>query len=1143
MSDRSVVIANAGSGKTYVLANRLIRWMLLQRQATGNSSPEQILAITFTRKAAGEIVQRVLRHLALGATDSKHRAAFAVDGQVGAAVNSRGGIQPFHADDYAAVLADFVQALHRVSISTIDGFFVQLAGAFSAELGLPEGWRIGEEEQLVALRDDVIGRVIGADPKRALELARSIASGQPKAEVQGGIDESLRSALELWKRCTLAADPQAPWRALLDHGFSIFPKAKRLRAAELKGLGTRMQQVELPLTKAGAPYSLWLKASSVVWGRTNEEDWFGVIESPLVKALFSHGTYCNVEPPKAFCELLVDIVSHALSYVQDVIRSRMSATAEMAQLVGDALEVEQRSTGSYGFNDLCVSLARAQAIGGEGIQIMRERLDRSIRDLALDEFQDTSPEQWFAISPLVDEIMATGDRRMLVVGDPKQSIYAWRGGTPALLRAVQDREGLSSDTPLATSYRSSPVILEFVNALFGDLQSVVGRSELNEQCPGAEEALRSAGLPIPAGVERSPLLRALNDWTFVPHQAAQKNSRMPGLVQAFRSEDKERDSLADCVAEVVAQRTRLRPDASIAVLVRTNKDIASCVAAIRDRGIAVSDEGRSPLLDSAAVYGLLALLKIAEHPGDRIAYWTVTREPLCGMLGIEPMESHGGHSALTLKARELSRKTREQLHAQGLAAWVDGMVERIRPACARHDLERLWQLSVMAHAAPLDVLARPGSFVRLVAARGSRTAARERVRVMTVHASKGLEFDEVVLGSLDQAIGEVKSGIGSWAVLATDPTVPPVAVAPVVGENVRLFSPVLAAFYREAQSARFSDDVSGLYVAITRAREALHLICAPPFKNDEPRPTATWLLRLAVPSFEVGLRAAAGDGLPFWKFQISDATLTQANAQVEFVDLAESSGEIAGGVESESSAGAASVQRSTESDQVLTAVTRKQAPSMVWDVRKTIVARAPSAHGEETQNIFVKKFSGLQNGSRGLLAHAWFELVGWLDGSGIDPSIEPFALRAVAIENAGPVDSALAAGVRESVARACLGSLGACLRRDRYSNWKCESITVHNEMPFAVEIEGSLVRGRMDRVVLGIRGGGVVRAEVVDWKTGAEGLIGEALAVRIEPYRSQMNDYRRALAGLFGLDAQTATALLAFVDRDEMVEIGGDFKV
>ena len=98
-------------------------------------------------------------------------------------------------------------------------------------------------------------------------------------------------------------------------------------------------------------------------------------------------------------------------------------------------------------------------------------------------------------------------------------------------------------------------------------------------------------------------------------------------------------------------------------------------------------------------------------------------------------------------------------------------------------------------------------------------------------------------------------------------------------------------------------------------------------------------------------------------------------------------------------------------------------------------------------------------------------------------------------------------------------------------------------MPFAVEIEGSLVRGRMDRVVLGIRGGGVVRAEVVDWKTGAEGLIGEALAVRIEPYRSQMNDYRRALAGLCGLDAQTATALLAFVDRDEMVEIGGDFKV
>ena len=69
MITRSVVIANAGSGKTYLLANRLIRWMIEERRATTTASPDRMLAVTFTRKAAGEILERVLRHLALGSLD------------------------------------------------------------------------------------------------------------------------------------------------------------------------------------------------------------------------------------------------------------------------------------------------------------------------------------------------------------------------------------------------------------------------------------------------------------------------------------------------------------------------------------------------------------------------------------------------------------------------------------------------------------------------------------------------------------------------------------------------------------------------------------------------------------------------------------------------------------------------------------------------------------------------------------------------------------------------------------------------------------------------------------------------------------------------------------------------------------------
>jgi PD-(D/E)XK nuclease superfamily len=149
------------------------------------------------------------------------------------------------------------------------------------------------------------------------------------------------------------------------------------------------------------------------------------------------------------------------------------------------------------------------------------------------------------------------------------------------------------------------------------------------------------------------------------------------------------------------------------------------------------------------------------------------------------------------------------------------------------------------------------------------------------------------------------------------------------------------------------------------------------------------------------------------------------------------------------------------------------------------------------------------------------------------------AARAVGIEIGRPVDVTLAASVRQVVADAVAGALRPLLMAARYSPWGCDSLELRSEMPFALTSEGVLVRGRMDRVVLGMRGGRVVRAEVVDWKTGAEGLAGAAFEERIAGYRAQMDDYRRALCSMFGLGPEAVSAALAFVDRGQVVEIAG----
>lgn len=1101
MSSRSVVVANAGSGKTYLLANRIIRWMLEERRRSGTASPDRILAVTFTRKAASEIVERILRHLALGATDEAMRTRFADPAQVG----------DFPATEYAAVLEEFVQSLHRVSLSTIDGFFAQLARAFGPELGLPEAWRIGDEDELSAQKIDAIGEVIALDEARATELARRIADGRPKVEVQAGIDSALKSALELWSRAALAGDPTAPWTRLADDSVELFPGARFARDERLAAAAKAMRGAAVPTTKDGKPRKRWSDARDRVAALVVDRRWLELLQDSLVQRVRAGEAFDGAQAPGDLADAMNVAICHALAEVQATLRARLAATAEMAALVDARLRAMQRADGVLGFGDIADALARSQAMGmdgdgGERLAAMRERLDRQVRDLALDEFQDTAPVQWAVLQPLVDEILST-DRRLLVVGDPKQSIYGWRGGTPALLESVRRRDGLDRDVTLDTSFRSSPVVLAFVDAVFGELPARLDATPLDAAPAGASAAFESAGLEVPANADRSPLRRALDAWPYAGHRAATPKESMPGLVQAFMAEGGKRDDLAARVADVVEARASERPGAEIAVLVSRNADVTACVSALRDRGLDVSHEGRSPVSDSAAAMAVLALLRIADRPDDSIAHWLATREPACSRLGLVPMERHGGGRSLRAAAGQLSRRIRREVAELGLGPWVDRMAAALRDACSRHDLERLRQLSALAHEAEPSLAADPGRFVRAVAERMSRTAEQARIRVMTVHMSKGLEFDEVVFASMDEAMGCAEGGAGEWAALVPDPVGAPVAIAPIVAKEFVALSPLLAAFRAEAQVSRLGDDISKLYVALTRAKEAVHLVCAAPPKEDKAKVTASWLMRVAIDGFESAYQSAAASpgAAAFWTFVPPGPALGALPPRPRTVERA---------------------------------LPAAVAPAIERVARATGV-RAPSTHEAADGQFFAREFQGVPDGERGTIAHAWFERIEWCDGAlpaGID---ERTLADAVSIEIGRPADPALVGEMRALVERSLAGPMGAVLRRSRCDRWSCDALEVRAEMPFAAVLDGTLVRGRMDRVVLGLRGGRVVRAEVIDWKTGAPSLQGEAFAARVAPYREQMDGYRRALCAMFGLSAEAVTAVLAFPERGELVEVSG----
>ncbi len=160
----------------------------------------------------------------------------------------------------------------------------------------------------------------------------------------------------------------------------------------------------------------------------------------------------------------------------DRLKRQTESTFELLARFDQHFTALRRSRQAMLFSDLSYKLARElPALGPEVMTEVYFRLDGRVNHLLIDEFQDTSLNQWQVLAPMVEEVAAQGetDRSAFIVGDTKQSIYSWRGGCAELFDDVEAQLkacGLETES-LNESYRSSPIVLDAVNMVFGSLQS------------------------------------------------------------------------------------------------------------------------------------------------------------------------------------------------------------------------------------------------------------------------------------------------------------------------------------------------------------------------------------------------------------------------------------------------------------------------------------------------------------------------------------------------------------------------------------------------------------------------------------------------------------------------------------------------
>lgn len=775
-----VIRASAGTGKTHQLTNRYLRLL------AAGVEPTTILGTTFTRKAAGEILDRVLQRLANAAHDAGQAAKLAEEIEAP-------GAGPC---EFASLLSRLLRSLHGVRIGTLDSFYLSFASVFGLELGLPFGWSICEEADDQRLRDEALEQLLAQEPEEIGTLLAHLTKGESKRSIHAELTKAADNHYETY----LGSEPSA-WELLQ----TPVPVKEAQWDAALEALEN------FNFSACGQRF---VDARDDDIGRFRAEDWPNFLTKGLA-AKVSDGTgsyYKKPIPPEAV-KLYQVLTRHAQAEIVRRLAEQTRATWRLLDRYHRELWNRKQATGRLRFQDVTYRLLQGFQSVSLPEQTLGFRLESAVDHLLLDEFQDTSLSQWRVLYPLAQAVIqpaSTPRRSFFCVGDVKQAIYGWRGGLPEILQSLPNWLAPLDEKELVQSWRSASPIIDVVNDVFGNLSAFQAAAECQE------------GLAHWGG-------------RFQRHTTALE--KLPGHVCLHTGPaktdgqkiDEQRDLHCDHVANWLRELLPLIPGRSVGVLCRRNEIVARMIYGLQQRGIAASEEGGNPLTDSPAVQVMLSLFTLADHPGHSIALYHLCHSPLQACFAPGSPD-----------ADRLAQDLRRDLLTEGYGPFTYRWAQRLAPACDRRDLSRLQQLVEAAYAYQPRSTLRADDFVAWIGQQRVPDPANAAVRVMTIHGAKGLEFDVVVLPELDWRL----SGQRPKLVVGRDPKSLEVNfVCRYADENAQalLGSLAVEAFARDRRQ-RVEESLSLLYVALTRAVHALHLFIPGPRDGKTDRKDAAYHL-------------------------------------------------------------------------------------------------------------------------------------------------------------------------------------------------------------------------------------------------------------------------------------------------------------
>lgn len=824
------VQAPAGSGKTTLLTQRLLRLL------TTVEAPEQVVAVTFTRKAAEEMRSRIVAALELARgpapTDAFRMATYRLAGDV-LAHDARHGWEL--SEQPARLRIMTIDALCQSIVRQMP-ITAGLAGPRTIEENAASLYRDAARDTLSSLAEASAGRgaivqalthldndwaklealladmlsrrdqwlrVLGAGSERALlEMSYSVVVDDVLAEAVALFDPALAGEL------VAVGDYAGRQLAAMDiDAEAVLAGLRALPSATLPGLA-QWQAIAGLLLKADGDYRRQLNKNQGFPAGKGEP---AAMKARLLAVIETLAAQPRARPALQRLRNLPATLYSAGEWMV------VLALLDVLKIATAHLMVHDERAGRVDFTAFALAALRALGEPDQPTDLALS-MDYRIQHLLIDEFQDTSATQFELIRRLTAGWTGDDGRSLFLVGDPMQSIYRFRQADVSLFMQVlrERRIGEVAITPLAlqVNFRAQANLVDWINAAVPPALADVAAFELPFVRQSAVHPADGNPCEIYPAVARDNRAEA---------------ARVEAIVRTIRARE---------------------PQSSIAILVRSRTHLGHITESLVDAGIPIAAREIRPLLELPVACDLFALTRALLHEADSIAWLAVLRAPWCGLsLAALSLVIASGEAETTVRvamgralagdvlgADDDARLRRvaaileaalQELGVDALTlvverAWLalGGPAEFTEPAQAADARAYFTLLEEVARAYPLVTAER---IAERMAERYSAPppAAPGAVQVMTMHRAKGLEFDHVIVPGLGRRPKSESRRLLMWREQRAARGIPTLLLAPL---PVKGESPLYDFLRAEEQRDMAAESVRLLYVAVTRARRCLHLL-------------------------------------------------------------------------------------------------------------------------------------------------------------------------------------------------------------------------------------------------------------------------------------------------------------------------------